>query len=590
LVDEIRARTDIAELIGRSVTLKRTGRTYTGLCPFHNERTPSFNVIPDKGIFHCFGCGAGGDAIAFIQKSTGASFIEALKELAQACGVSIEERPISPQEAERQSVKADLYDALELAARWFEETLLVRPEGAPGRRYLQDRGVTLETARNYRVGYAPEGWDKLAIHLQKQRLPMELALKAGLVKKSERTGGWYDVFRGRLIFAIPDEKGRPVAFGGRILPGLDAAQNGVPVPKYLNSPESEVYEKSKVLYGLHWARPAIQRTDRIILVEGYFDAIALWQGGIFEAVATCGTALTPHQLERIRRLTRKAIALFDSDEAGIRAAMKSMEHFLDAGVEAWRLTLQGAKDPDEFIQKFGKDAFEEALRKSEPLIKMMIWETLRREGPAPEARVRALESLTPLLRKLPPLIRDEQLGLLAGHLNMRPEDLEQHIGHAPTSTPSPTHPPTRWQPNKELTHLLWLVIHFPHLISSQILAADPTWITDQEEVLAMLGRLCEGAALPDVLGSISDSDVSRVILKIAAQPDLYEESQAVSASKQILARMELLHIDAKIRALNAALATNSNVSDTSSQTHLAIQVASLYARQAALRSLASRRA
>lgn len=588
IVEEVRSRTDIAEVVGRTVTLKRAGRNMLGLCPFHNEKTPSFNVIPEKGIYHCFGCGVSGDVISFVQRTAGLSFIEAVKELAAAVGVVIEERELSPEEHRRIAAKADLYDVVEAAARFYEETLLVRPEGAAGRAYLAKRGIITENARKYRLGYAPEGWDKLSVYLQRQRIPMELALKAGVVKKSERSGGYYDVFRGRVTFVIPDEKGRPVAFGGRLLPEIEKAAE-TPGPKYLNSPESEIYEKSKTLYGLWWARSAIQRKDRVVLVEGYFDAISLWQSGVEEAVATCGTALTPAHLERIKRLTRKAVALFDSDEAGIRAAMKSMELFLDAGVEARRMELTGAKDPDEYIQKFGSEAFDALLQKSEPLIEMVIRRTVEREGGGPDGKVRALEALLPVLRRLPEMLQDQIVGLAAQVVGLRVEEVQARLGAAPQEAPIVGVQPTKWVPAKELSHLIWLVIYYPILVAPEMMAVEPSLITEREEVLTALARLCGGASLPDVIASISDDDVSRVFMRISAQPELYSESQAVSATKQILARMELAHVESKIALINARLNGFETRGATSSPSALATEISTLYARRVVLRGISSRR-
>ena len=374
IVDEIRARTDIVELIGRTITLRRSGRSYSGLCPFHNEKSPSFNVVPDKGIFHCFGCGEGGDVFAFLMKSRGISFAEAVKELGDACGVVVEERELSQEERQRLQRRADLHDVTEAAARYFTEILLARPEGQVAREYLASRGITTETAQKYRLGFALDSWDALAGHLQRQRFPAQLALGARVLGKAERSDRVYDLFRNRLMFPILDERGRVVAFGGRLLPGAGEG------PKYLNSPESDIYNKSRTLYGFSWARMSIQRKDRVIFVEGYFDAVSLWQAGFEEAVATCGTALTPGHLETVARMTRKAIALFDTDKAGVGAAVKSVGLFFDADIEPKRLELPGAKDPDEFVQKNGAAAFERQVEHAQPLVDILTFSALEKAG------------------------------------------------------------------------------------------------------------------------------------------------------------------------------------------------------------------
>ncbi|HND29986.1 MAG TPA: DNA primase [Myxococcota bacterium] len=588
VVEELRSRVEIAEVIGRTVTLRRAGRNLLGLCPFHNEKTPSFNVIPDKGIYHCFGCGAGGDVISFVQKTQGLSFMEAVKELAGSVGMTIEDRALSPEEHRRIAAKADLHDVAEAAAKHFEEMLMVRPEGLPGREYLKKRGITLDTARKYRMGYAPEGWDRLATALQRQHIPMELAVRAGVIKRNDRTGSFYDAFRGRITFVIADEKGKPVAFGGRVLPEIEKRDSN-PTPKYLNSSESEIYEKSKTLYGLNWARNAIQRNDRVILVEGYFDAVSLWQSGVEEVVATCGTALTPAHLEKIRRLSRKAVALFDSDEAGMRAATKSMELFLDAGVEARRLDLQGAKDPDEFVQKYGGPAFEEALKRAEPLVEMVVRRTVEKEGSSPEGRVRALDSLAPVLRKLPAMLQVQMVGRVAGWLGLREEDVLGRLGERPVVSPT-TAAPSRWLPSKELSHLLWLVIHYPQQVAPEVMQTEPGWITDREDVLEAIAALCNGSSLPDVVSSMVDGDASTVLRKIAVQPAIYEEQHAVGAARQILAKMELPQLDSQIAAIQLQISSPQGLGDSSSTLALATKMQTLYARKVALAALSSRRA
>lgn len=588
IVEEVRARTDIVELIGRTVTLKRQGRSWLGLCPFHADKRPSFHVVPDKGIYNCFACGEGGDVFKFLMKTRGLGFGEAVRELAGPAGVTIEERQLSTEERQRLSARADLYDVVDAASKWFERTLLVATEGAPGRAYLEKRGITLETARKYRLGFAPDGWDHLVNYFGRERIPVQLGGRAGLFKRSERTGGTYDTFRNRLIFPITDDRGRVVAFGGRLLPGEDDAG-----PKYLNSPESEIYEKSKTLYGLSYARTAVQRHDRVLLVEGYFDAVSLWQAGFEEVVATCGTALTAHHLETLRRLTRKVIAQFDSDEAGLRAAAKSMDLFLAAGVEARRLDLRDAKDPDEFVQKNGPPAFEELLGRTEPLVDLVVRRTVEKEGPSAEGRVRALQALIPLLRRLPDLLRGQMASRAAGWLGYREAQVLDALG-AIDDDPDPqgsiNAAPTRWVPTKELSHFLWLLLAWPERVSPLLATADPATISDRRAVLEAIARLAAGKALPEVVEACPDPDVARTLLSIAAKPAIYEEQQAESAARSILARLELAGVEAQIALISAKIAACETSGDKSSYGDQARVISSLYVRRAALQAVVARRA
>lgn len=583
-VEAVLARTDIVELIGRTVTLRRNGRSFVGLCPFHQEKTPSFNVIPHKGIYHCFGCGEGGDAIAFLRKTRGLSFVEAVKELAQGTGIVIEDRELTPEERDRLNRKNDLYSTCAIAASWFHTVLMTAPEGAPGRAYLEQRGISHETALKYRLGYAPEGWTRLADHLHRQGVPTELALKAGVLKHSDRADRVYDVFRERLIFPILDERDRPIAFGGRILPQAADPPGQPKPPKYLNSCESLIYEKSKALYGLSWARAAAQRKDRLIVVEGYFDAVSVWQAGFEEAVATCGTALTAKHLETIARLTRKVVALFDTDEAGLRAATKSMELFLAADVSATRLDLGDAKDPDEFVQRHGAAAFEARLARGEPLVELVVRRTIQREGTDAGARARALDALVPVLRRLPPRVRGSVVLDVAGRLNLREAEVAARVDAPDEAAPAPT--PTRWLPEKDLAHLLWLTLHYPEQVGPVLAEADPDLLSNRVEVLRLFHALALREPLPAVLARMPE-DVARATRAIAARDAGYTEDIAAAAARAILARLELRQVEAAIRALNANLPSCTNPEDKSSSVK---RLQALHQRAVTLKAIISRRA
>ncbi len=587
VVDEVRARADIVSVIGATVTLRRRGSSWVGLCPFHNEKTGSFNVIPTKQIYHCFGCGAGGDVFTFLQKTRGVAFIDAVKELAAQTGVVIEERQLSPDEAARLNRRKDLYDTCEAAARWFETTLLVGREGAPGRAYLEKRGVTLETAKKYRMGFAPEGWNNLENHLRKEGYDLELLLRAGLIKKQEERGTTYDVFRGRLLFPITDDRARPIAFGGRVLPGADKE-----APKYLNSPGTEIYEKSKVLYGLSYARNAVQRKDRLIVVEGYFDAVSLWQAGFEEAVAPCGTALTAQHLETVRRLTTKVIALFDTDEAGINASLRSLELFLAAGVQAMRLDLPGAKDPDEYVMKNGAAAFEERLTKTEPLLELVIRRVLDRHGASAEGRARAVAELVPTLRKLSGTVRDITIRRAAGWLGVPEDEILREVGR-PAQDTAQTPTPARWTPDKDVAHLLWLVVHFPNEVQPVMATVDdPAMVSDRSDVLQAIARCLAGHPLPDVLAwaETEAPDIARVLAGAAASPDLYRLEAAAFACRGILAGMELREVEARIRRITREIEHGATTGDKSSYMSRVVESAALNARRVVLQKLLNRKA
>ena len=545
-IDAIRERADLVEVVSQVVTLKRKGTSHLGLCPFHQEKSPSFNVVPHKGIFHCFGCGEGGDVFRFVMKTRGISFMDAVKELGQTYGIAVEERPLSPDEQRRQQKVAGLHDVVEIAAQYFHSVLQTRPEGRAAREYLTARGVTPASIATFRLGFAPDSWDALLDHLHRQGVPPDLAVAAGLAKARERGNGLYSWFRGRLMIPIMDARGRVCAFGGRVMQG-----DG---PKYINSPESEIYQKSRTLFALSQARNAIQRKDRVLVVEGYFDVISLHQAGFEEAVAACGTSLTVEHLATLQRLTRKAIALFDADAAGVRAAVRSLEMFLSAGIEPLRLELGDAKDPDEYIVKHGGEAFDALVQGAEPLFNLVLRDAASRNGNSPQGRQRALEEVLPALAHFSPEARTAVAAQVASALFLR-EDIV--LGAMARRASTPAHEPSggaeaamrvegpRWSGTKEINHLLWLLIHFPEDVGPVFVEMDPEpeAVSDRGSVLSAVAMLSQGVSLNDVLDRVEDADLARVLRQAAARDGLYVQGQAAAAARQILAGMAVRRLD-----------------------------------------------
>ncbi|MGD0279014.1 MAG: DNA primase [Smithella sp.] len=356
-IEEIKNRVDIVDLVSEYLTLKKAGRNFTGLCPFHQEKTPSFSVNRDKQIFYCFGCGEGGNVITFLMKIADKTFPEAIKDLAEKTGVILPTISSSKEGRQKDSLKEGIISLNLKAAQQFSRNLS-SPAGHAARKYLQNRGISDEIIKQFRLGYVPDTWRSLTDYIESNGLSMKLAEQAGLVIAGKE-GSFYDRFRGRLIFPIENVFGEIVAFGGRIL------EKGE--PKYLNSPESPVYIKGKNLYGLNKAREEIRKKGFALIVEGYFDLISLWNAGICNVVATLGTALTREHLELLRRYTVEVVALFDPDEAGIKALDRSLELFLSTQMRARALILPGGCDPDDYVRRFGKDKLEELISRSQPL-------------------------------------------------------------------------------------------------------------------------------------------------------------------------------------------------------------------------------
>lgn len=439
-IREIRERAPILEVVSDYVSLRKSGANYQGLCPFHGEKTPSFNVNPARGIFHCFGCGVGGNAITFVMKMEGLSFPEAVKFLGKRVGVEIADRPVTAAEKRRQDEREELYGIMDLAARLYRESLERSEEAGTARRYLEARGVDRETSEAYRLGFAPDRWDYLSRHLQHRKVSMELAERLGLVRRREG-GGYFDIFRNRLLFAIADIHGRTIGFGGRVLDDS--------LPKYINSPESPIYHKSDVLFGVHLAKGALREQGSAIVVEGYFDHLALYQAGVRNVVATCGTALTEGHVKLLRRYAGKAYTLFDADSAGRKATVRAIDLFLAENFPAHVVELTQGEDPDSFVKKEGADAFRARLAKARPAFHFLFRDLLGQVNAGTvEGKVKVADELAPRLAKLVnPIERELYVKEIARVLGIDVRSLLRTPGGTAGARPAPLlRPPAERRP------------------------------------------------------------------------------------------------------------------------------------------------
>ena len=390
-VREVLERTSIVEVVSEYVQLRRSGANFLGLCPFHAEKTPSFNVNPAREIFHCFGCGTGGNVFSFVMKIEGLSFPEAVKLLARKAGVEIEERLLTPAEKQAQDERQVLLRINDLAMDYYQTFLKVKPEAGGARSYLEKRNATGTVAETYGLGYAPDRRDGLVQHLKAQRVDLDVAHKLGIIRRNDN--GWYDLFRNRLIFPIRAPKGEVIAFAGRVLDGS--------LPKYINSPESPLYHKSSVLFGLDLALPAVRTEKSIIIVEGYFDHLALYRAGIRNVAATCGTALTPDHVSLLKRHVAKVYSLFDSDAAGQKATIRSMELFLEQRVPTYVIALPAGDDPDSFLEKNSLEAFRACQEKAKPAFEFFVRTLLSQiSADSIDSKVRIIDELIPRFRKI----------------------------------------------------------------------------------------------------------------------------------------------------------------------------------------------
>jgi DNA primase len=356
--EEIRDAADIVDVVSDYVKLKRSGNSYTGLCPFHNEKSPSFHVNPQLKIYKCFGCGAGGDVFNFVMDIEGIGFVEAMKSLADRFNVTIPEMESDESEAGYQLTEG-VYHALRFAGVHFHQNLVEADEAAHAREYLTNRGFTTKTIRKFGIGYSLNSFDGLINDARSAGINDEYLFEAGLTKYSENSKNAFDVFRGRLMFPIFNAAGKVIAFGGRILKD----EKG---PKYINSPQTRVYNKSEALYGVHLAKNEIRKQQEVILVEGYTDVISLWQAGIENVVASSGTSLTVAQLQILKRYSPNLLMIYDADNAGQAAMIRGVELALREGMDVRMLSLPDGEDPDSFVRKFGADAFRN-VRKNDAL-------------------------------------------------------------------------------------------------------------------------------------------------------------------------------------------------------------------------------
>jgi DNA primase len=421
-IREIRERASITEIVSDVVALKRRGRSTTGLCPFHSEKTPSFTVSEERGFYHCFGCGEHGDVFSFVMKTQSMPFPDAVRVVAERFGLPVPTDVGGPRHRSEPLVAVN-----QAAAAYFRHQL-AGPQGARCRAYLAERGVSAEAIARFGLGFAPGGGEMLVRYLRAEHHSVEDAVTAGLLGRRD-DGRVFDRFRERLMFPIQDLAGRVIAFGGRILPGTPVT--GDPPPKYLNSPESPIFKKGQTLYGLGLAREAIRSHDRIIVVEGYLDVIAVWQARIGEVVAPLGTALTVDQLRVLKRFSETIVACFDGDDAGRRAAAKSFPTFIEAGLWGRAIFLPPGDDPDTFVRLDGGVALrakieeiEGAIEKAEPLIDAYMAGLVGPRLDAVGRRAEAAKDVSRVLERVRDHNEREQLVRLAAYyLGVRPEAL-----------------------------------------------------------------------------------------------------------------------------------------------------------------------
>ncbi len=435
-IDDLLNRTDIVEVVGSRIQIKKAGKNYTACCPFHKEKTPSFSVSPDKQFYYCFGCGAGGNALGFIMDHDNLDFPQAIEELAKRAGMEIPREEGGRNHKPRQPTDSPLYALLTAASDYYRQALKSHPTRKAAVDYLKGRGLSGEIARDFGLGFAPPGWDNLLKHLGGDSLQLKAMIDAGLLIENTETGKRYDRFRDRVMFPIRDSRGRIIAFGGRVL--------GDDKPKYLNSPETPIFHKGQELYGLYEARKNNRNLDEIMVVEGYMDVIALAQQGLRNAVATLGTATSEEHLKRLFRIVPSVLFCFDGDAAGRKAAWRALKSTLPSlqdGRRARFLFLPEGEDPDSLVRAEGTDAFRARINQhAQPLADYFFQQLCEEADPRSlEGKAHLATLATPLIEQIPGTNLRALMRMRLGEITgLTAEALAQMTQHAPAASPSRT--------------------------------------------------------------------------------------------------------------------------------------------------------
>src|SRR5262245_1476711 len=541
----IRDRGDIVDLVGRHVALKTAGRSYKGLCPFHHEKTPAFIVTPERGTWHCFGCGEGGNAFAFLMRHDNLTFPEAVRSLAAGLGIEIPES-----DSGERGLLEGVLRANTLAHEYYQRAL-AGDEGRGARAYLAGRGLGDEDARRLGLGFAPERWEGVVEALRRGRVPSEVAERAGLVR-ARAGGGHYDLLRGRLVFPIQDARGRVIGFGGR---ALAPAQE----PKYLNTPESPAFRKREAFYGLPHALEAMRSKDRAIVVEGYFDRIALEKAELGESLASCGTALTEEHARSLARRTRNVVLLFDGDAAGQRAMLRALEVALPAGLRVRAAALPPGVDPDDFLRSEGAAALRRLVDEAPPALEVAIAKAAAAGCRTPWERADAVAAVVPLLALVSdPVERGEFARRLALAVGADPADVTAALRRerkGDDAEPAPGAPRRLRDEDRHYATLLRLLLDHPAELPVREaelleLAPDAEW---QALATAVLAAPADSlASLLDALEGEPRQRLSALANEPRPDLDLAERAARIYADELAWLRKRLAAREA--RALNARMA------------------------------------
>lgn len=552
--ERVKQQADIVRVIGEYVRLKKTGQSFSGLCPFHQEKTPSFNVHPVRQIYHCFGCGVGGDVFKFVMEMEKCQFPEAIRIVAEKCGISIPApRERSPEERRENQQRTMLVEMHRAAAAFFARQLQETAEGKVAAGYLEDRGMDRAARERFGLGYAPSGGDTL-LRLLKPKYAEALLEASGLFSR-EPGGRFYDRFRRRIMFPIANESGKVIAFGGRAM--------GDDMPKYLNSPETPIYSKSSVLYHLDRAKESLRKSDYAILVEGYMDAIAVARAGFLNVVASCGTSLADAQIKLLGRFTRRIVVNYDPDAAGQAATERSLTLLLEREFDVRVLALPGAADPDKFIKEQGAEAYKKMLSQAPPYLDYLIGRARKMDRSTAAGKVAALNFLMPYIQSLPNrLLRSEWATRIASELRVDEPVLRESLRRAAADRRSEIKPRAELLASvirpaeRRLMQMLVEADAFREKLTGEIISAGLHRGLESEKIfdalLAHSGQRPDPAALA---ANLSDNDrrlLFEVLFQASSEPSWEEAESCLEFLRNRQVSQEIAEIERQIVAQPAA--------------------------------------
>lgn len=540
---------DIVEVINEHVPLQKRGGRYLGLCPFHGEKTPSFSVNQERGFFHCFGCKESGDVISFVMKYHSLSFLDALKELAKRYGITIEDRELSPADKARSEKRKQLFAVNEVAAGLYHDFLLTNPAAEPARRYLEERRIPLETIKTFRLGYAPDSWDFLTKHLTTKNIDQTTAVEAGLLVAKEN-GRFYDRFRKRILCPIFSMAGEVSGFGGRIL--------GEGQPKYLNTPETPVFDKSRTLFGLYQTKKALQESKRCVLVEGNFDLLSMVASGIDNVAAPLGTAVTIQHVRLLKKYVPEVVLFFDGDQAGTKAAMRSVPFFLTEQLEGKVAVLPEGHDPDTFLRDEGKVALENLLAKAFSLPDFIFGRLVKEYGLSVEGKGKIIRELQPLIKAIgnDHLQRSVFIAHFSEKLGLDPKEVS---GHFQTSEPKKMTKPLPARPTTPLTsghrRFIEFIIMYPEYLPQFIEAGIDDFFDGNAAIpiISAIKKLSEENFQAEMLLGLLDEPLKSIIAEMLISVPSCLPEQAEQTALEMLGWLKRFNLQKKKEHLVARI-------------------------------------